>query len=294
VLNQYGVKIAARTYRAFKKRPPSKRSLADVLFIKLMRQVRETPDERGRPPRERFYGRRKMRALMARLGHVASEGRVGRLMGVAGMKGLVRGRSIVTTKKTTPSATDLLNRQFSTDGVDRVWVADLTYVRTTSGWVYVGFITDVFSRRIVAAHAARQMTAKLVSDTLVLALGDRARAGHPVTNPLIHHSDHGSQYTSIHYTQQLELAGLVPSMGTVGDSFDNALAETVNGAYKAECVNQDGPFHTLDQVLDATLDWVHWYNTSRLHEYLGYRTPGEVETEYYSNNQPLENQPVTQ
>jgi transposase InsO family protein len=287
------VRIAARTYRAYRKRPPSKRSVADEALIAVMRGIRETPDEKDKLPSERFYGRRKMRALLARLGHQASVGRVGRLMRVAGMKGLVRGRRIITTVKTTPTAADLLHRNFTTDAPDTVWVADLTYVRTLSGWVYVGFLTDVFARRIVAAHAASRMTMALVSDTLALALADRARAGHPVTNGLIHHSDHGAQYTSIHYSQQVELAGLVPSMGTVGDSYDNALAETVNGLYKAECVAQDGPFATLADVLDATLDWVHWYNTRRLHEYLDYRTPDEAETEYYASQQPLDNQPVT-
>jgi transposase InsO family protein len=293
VLTEYGVKIAARTYRAFKKRQPSKRALSDEEFIKVMRRARETPDNNGRLPRERFYGRRKMQALMTRLGYPASQTRVGRLMRLAGMKGLVRGRRIVTTRKTTPTAGDLVNRNFTAEAPDRVWVADLTYVRTTYGWVYVGFITDVFARRIVAAHASHQMTERLVSYTLSLALADRERSNHPVTAPLVHHSDHGSQYTSIHYCQQLELNGLVPSMGTVGDSYDNALAETVNGLYKAECVAEEGPFHTLAQVLDATLDWVHWYNTSRLHEYLNYRTPDEAETEYYSSQQPLEPQPVT-
>jgi len=294
VLRDYGVKIAARTYRAFKKRALSKRSVDDAEFILQMRQLRETPDQRGRLPRERFYGRRKMARLMARKGHPASVGRVGRLMNLAGMRGLRRGRRIVTTRKTTPTAGDLLKRDFTAVAPDQVWVTDLTYVRTTSGWVYTAFITDVFHRRIVAAHSSCSMTEKLVSDTLTLALADRARAGHPVTAPLIHHSDHGSQYTSIHYGEQLRINGLIPSMGTVGDSLDNALAETINGLYKAECVDQDGPFHTLTQVEDATLDWVHWYNTSRLHEYLNYHTPDEAEQEYHYSQQPLGTQPNTQ
>ena len=117
------------------------------------------------------------------------------------------------------------------------------------------------------------MTEQLVRDTLVIALEDRARSGHPVPDELIHHSDHSSVYTAIRYGGQLRLAGMLPSFGTVGDSYDNALAETVNGLYKAECVAQDGPFATLADVLAATLDWVRWYNTSRLHEHLGYH-PG--------------------
>jgi len=260
-----------------------------------MRTLRETPvDDHGHLPRERFYGRRKMRALLARGGITAGVEKIGRLMRLAGMTGLVRGRRIVTTRKSTPSAGDLLHRVFAADAPNRVWVTDMTYVRTTSGWVYVTFMIDAFARRIVAAHASHRMTERLVSETLTLALADRATSGHPVTSPLVHHSDHGVQYTSLHYGEQLAIAGITPSFGTVGDAYDNALAETVNGLYKAECVFQDGPYHTLTDVLDSTLDWVHWYNTRRLHEHLGYATPDEAETEYYSQQQPLDNQPVTQ
>ena len=290
VLRDYGIQIAARTYRAFKKRVPSKRQVVDDELTAAMRRARETLDRAGRLPRERFYGRRKMTALMARAGFTAGEQKIGRLMRVAGMKGLVRGRMIVTTRPSTPSAGDLLNRVFTADAPDGVWVTDATYVRTRSGWVYVTFITDVFSRRIVAAHAATHLDRILVRDTLALALDERASQGHPVTGRLVHHSDHGSVYTAIRYGEQLDLAGITPSFGTVGDSYDNALAEAVNALYKAECVKQDGPFMGLADVLDATLDWVYWYNTTRLHEYLDYATPDEVEAEYYSNQKPLEPQ----
>ena len=267
--------------------------MSDKELTQVMRVIRETPDERGRLPRERFYGRRKMHALLIRHGHTDCESRVGRLMREAGMKGLVRGRRIITTKKTTVTAGDLVNRVFTAPAPNRVWVTDLTYVRTMSGWVYVTFITDVFSRRIVAAHAACQMTEHLVRDTLVLALADRCGSGHPIDDGLVHHSDHGSVYTAIRYGEQLRLAGILPSFGSVGDSYDNALAETVNGLYKVECVEQDGPFASLADVLDTTLDWVHWYNNRRLHEYLGYATPDEVEMLYYSHQEPLETQQVT-
>jgi putative transposase len=255
-----------------------------------MKVVRDSVDDKGRLPRERFYGRRKMHALMVKKGYRAGEEKIGRLMRLAGMKGLVRGRRIITTKKTTPSAGDLLKRRFTADAPNRVWVADLTYVRTLSGWVYVGFITDAYARTIVGCDGACQMTQKLVSDTLAIGLDHRQRAGHPVMAGLIHHADHGSQYTSIRYGEQLMLAGITASFGTIGDSYDNALAETVNGLYKAECVDQDGPFANLAEVMDATLDWVNWYNTQRLHEYLDYKTPNEKETEYYQAHQPLENQ----
>jgi len=290
VLRDYGIQIAARTYRAFKKRAPSARSLDDAKLTAEMTRLRETPDSKGRLPRERFYGRRKMRALLVRHGHVCGEEKIGRLMRLTGMKGLVRGRRVTTTKKTTPSAGDLLKRQFTAPAPNQVWVADLTYVRTLSGWVYVAFITDACKRKIVACDGAYSMTQKLVSGTLAIAIGARARAGHPVTAGLVHHADHGSQYTSVKYGEQLMLAGITPSFGTVGDSYDNALAETVNGLYKAECADQDGPFATLTDVMDATLDWVNWYNSQRLHEYLNYHTPDEAEAEYYSTQQPLETQ----
>ncbi len=210
------------------------------------------------------------------------------------MRGLVRGRRIVTTKRSTPSAGDLVNRRFNAEAPNRLWVTDLTYVRTTSGWVYVAFMIDVFKRRIVGWDGSSSMSESLVSSTLTMALEHRDRTGHPVATGLVHHSDHGSQYTALHYTEQLALAGIAPSYGSVGDAYDNALAETVNGSYKAECVNQDGPFHTLADVLDATADQVHWWNTARLHENLGYLTPDEAETMYYSHQQPLENHGSTQ
>ena len=292
VLGTYGVKIAARTYRAFKRRPPSKRQLQDDKIILLMRQLRETPETgingKTRQPRERFYGRRKMRALLARHGVIVGQAKVGRLMRAAGMKGLVRGRRVITTNNTTPSAGDLLNRKFTADAPNRVWVADLTYVRTTSGWAYVSFITDAFRRKIVGVDGSTRLGEPLVRRTLSLALDARAREGHPVTVGLIHHSDHGSQYTSLRFGEQLVTHQITPSMGSVGDSYDNALAESINSLYKAECVDQDGPFHHLAEVMDATLDWVWWYNHQRLHEYLGYATPCEAEAEYYTHHETLE------
>jgi len=289
VLGEYGIKIAARTYRAAKARLACARDIDDAQVINQMVALRTTRDMRGNLPRERFYGRRKMRALLARRGVHASISRVGRLMGLAGMKGLVRGRRVVTTHKSAVGAGDLLRRDFTADGPDRVWVTDLTYVRTSSGWVYVTFITDAYARRIIACAGACEMTERLVSDTLTIAIGTRAKQGHRIKPGLIAHHDHGSQYTAIHYTQQLEMAGIKVSYGTVGDSYDNALAEAVNGTYKAECVGPDGPFANLTAVMDATLAWVNWYNQDRLHEYLDYRTPAEVEAEYYGRpREPLE------
>jgi transposase InsO family protein len=167
----------------------------------------------------------------------------------------------------------------------------MTYVKLSTGsWVYVTFMTDAYARKIVACHAAATMTRQLVTDTLKLAIEARALEGHPVEAGLIHHSDHESQYTAIHYGEQLVIEGIVPSFGSVGDAYDNALAETINGLYKTECVTQDGPFHTIDQVMDATLDWAHWWNNQRLLERLDYQTPVEIETQYYENQKSPENE----
>ena len=235
------------------------------------------------------------RALMGRKGFLVSINRVGRLMGLAGMKGLRRGKCVVTTRKTTTlSASDLVNRVFHTDRPDQIWVTDVTYVRTSHGWVYTALVTDAFNREIVAAHVSHRINEDLVRDTLSLAVAYRGRQNHPIVSPLILHSDHGSVYTAIRYGEQMINHGITPSFGSVGDALDNALAEAVNSLYKAECVNQDGPFGSTGDVLDATIDWVDWYNNQRLHEYLDYHTPTEIRRQYYSQQQLLENQPATQ
>jgi transposase InsO family protein len=282
VLSDYGIQIAARTYRAFKARGPSKRDLEDAKILSAMVRARD-----GR--RERFYGRRKMTALLRRAGHDVSERKVGRLMRLARMKGLRRGKvpkTTVTAGK--PSAGDLLDRRFFADAPNRRWVTDLTYVKArTQGWVYTSFITDLFSQKIVAWHVAADLSAKTVKDALVIALDNRRREGRPAEHAgLVHHSDHGSNYTSLAYGEQLANAGIAPSFGSVGDALDNAVAEAVNSLYKAECVRPDGPFDTLAQVQSATADWVGWYNQQRLHSTLGYVPPDEVEAAYYDATEP--------
>jgi transposase InsO family protein len=289
VLRDYGIQIAARTYRAFKARGPSKRDLNDAKVLAAMVHLRTDPDSSGRRPRERFYGRRKMVALLRRKGWAVSERTVGRLMRLAGMRGLRRGkipRTTVPARK--PGASDLLDREFFAAAPNRRWVTDLTYVKArTQGWVYVSFITDLFSQKIVAWHVAADLSTQMVSDALVIALAGRRREGHPAEwNGLVHHSDHGSNYTSMRYGEQLANAGITPSFGSVGDALDNAVAEAVNSLYKAECVGPDGPFDTIGQVQAATADWVRWYNQDRLHSSLGYVPPDEIEAAYYDVTEP--------
>lgn len=289
VLTEYGIKIAARTYRAAKRRPPSTRSIADGELIRVMRHVRETPDQQGHLPRERFYGRRKMTRLLNRIGIDVCECTVGRLMALTGMQGLVKGIKKQTTRRVRePETDDLLNRCFTADRPNSTWVTDMTYVLTLAGWAYVAFMIDVFSRLIMAWEVSTSLATQLATDTLNLALWARDMEGHRVTadNHLIHHSDHGCQYTSIRYGEQLMLAGITPSFGSIGDALDNALAESVNSQYKAECVDQDGPFESADDVRMATADWAHWYNHHRLHASLDYRPPAEAETEYYQTHKP--------
>lgn len=178
---------------------------------------------------------------------------------------------------------------------DRVWVVGLTYARTSSGWVYVGFVSDAFSRRVLSAAVSAAVGEQLVSDALVLAVAERARCGHPVTSPLLHPGGCGSTGPLVRYARQLRVNGVTPSFGTAGDSPNDALAEAVNGCYQAECVAPDGPFRAVEDVEEATLDWVCWYNTRRrLHGCPGYRTPDEIEQAYYSRRSPLGGQQDTQ
>jgi transposase InsO family protein len=288
VLSEYGVKIAARTYRAFKSREPSARAARDAEVVSRMRELRETPDEAGGLPYERLYGQRKMTRLLRREGF---EGlafcTVGRLMRQEGMSGLVKGRKRKTTtrKRREPYAGDLLKRVFDAPAPDWAWVTDMTYVRAASGWVYVAFMVDVFSRMIVGWGCSERITVQLASEALRHALWNREAQGHPVADGLIHHSDHGSQYTSVRYGEQMELSGIRPSFGTVGDCYDNALAESVNSLYKAECVEQEDRLAGVADVAWHTARWVEWHNNRRIHEALSYQTPAEVEQAYYAEHQ---------
>ena len=239
---------------------------------------------------EGLYGREKMRALLARKAMPGvSYGAVNRAMKAFGLNGIRRSKGIRTTIPAADGirAGDLLNRQFRADEPNRVWVTDFTYVRTWSGWVYVVFIVDVFSRKIVAWHAATSKEVSLVTIPLRMALWQRAHDGHPVKDgELIHHSDAGSQYTSTTLTEKLSLEHVAASIGSVGDAYDNALIESANGLYKTECIRttifNPGSYKTIADVEFATAAWVDWYNCSRLHSSIGLVPPNEYESSFYA------------
>jgi transposase InsO family protein len=220
----------------------------------------------------RRYGAKKVWKELQREGRVVARCTVARLYKGLGLRGIVRGRRVKTTIPELVAARprDLVQRNFTATRPNQLWVSDLTYVATWAGFVYVAFVTDAFSRRIVGWRASRSMRSDLALDALDQALYDRqTEAG------LIHHSDRGSQYLAVRYTDRLLDAGIEPSVGSRGDAYDNALAETINGLYKAEVVYHLGPWRGLEDVEYATLEWVAWYNSQRLMEPLGYVPPAE-------------------
>jgi transposase InsO family protein len=206
---------------------------------------------------------------------------VERLMRGISLQGAVRGKPVKTTvsDKAAPCPRDKVNRQFQAPRPNAPWVSDFTYVATWAGFVYVAFVIDTFARRIVGWRASRTAHAGFVLDALEQALHERR----PVRGGgLVHHSDRGVQYVSIKYTERLKDAGVEPSVGSVGDSYDNALAETINGLYKAEVIWRRGPWRSFEQVEFATLEWVHWFNNKRLLEPIGNIPPAEAEARYYA------------
>ena len=224
------------------------------------------------------YGVRKVWRQMNREDIEVARCTVERLMKHLGIEGARRGRSCRTTivDNAAERPADLVQRQFVADRPNQLWVADITYVATWSGFAYVAFVTDVFARRIVGWRVARSMRTDLVLDALEQALWSRRDA-----EGVIHHSDRGSQYLSIRYTERLAEAGVESSVGSTGDSFDNALAETINGLYKTEIIHRRGPWRTVDDVEYATLEWVDWFNHRRLLEPIGNIPPAELELAYY-------------
>jgi transposase InsO family protein len=241
----------------------------------LMQEIRRVFDENFQ-----VYGARKVWRQLLREGHCVARCTVERLMSKMGLEGVIRGKRVRTTlsDKAAPCPLDHVNRQFTAPRPNALWVSDFTYVSTWTGFVYAAFVIDTFARRIVGWRVSRSAHAGFVLDALEQALADRK----PVSGAgLVHHSDRGVQYVAIKYTERLAEAGLVPSVGSVGDSYDNALAETINGLYKAEVIHRCGPWRSLEAVEFATLEWVDWFNNRRLMEPIGNIPPAEAEAAYY-------------
>ena len=277
MLSQHGIKIAPSTYYEARNRKPSKRSLRDAEITELIRAARE----------QRFvarFGARKMWLHLRRQGHDVARCTVERLMTANGWQGALRGKRVRTTipDPTDARSADLVDRDFTATAPNQLWVADFTYVATWSGTVYVAFVFDVFSRMIVGWRAATSMTTELVLDTLEHAIWSRRQQGIEDLTGLVHHTDAGSQYTSFAFTSRLLEAGVDPSVGSVGDAYDNALAESQIGAYKTELIRPEGPWRDVAHVEIETLHWVHWFNHERTHESVDDLTPIEVEAAHYA------------
>ena len=265
--------LAPSSYYAVKarQRDPSKRAVRDQVLLAEICRIYEA--------NYGVYGARKVWWQLQRDGIKVARCTVERLMAKNGLQGAVRGKKRRTTIPggQADRAPDLVERNFNASAPNRLWVSDFTYVATWSGVVYVAFVIDAFSRRIVGWKADTTMKTSLVLDTLEMALWAREHHGEPVPKGLIAHSDAGSQYTSFAFTQRLVDAGADPSIGSVGDGYDNALAESTIGLYKTELIHPRGPWKTLDQVELATLEWVDWYNHRRLHSACARLPPVEFE-----------------
>lgn len=228
------------------------------------------------------YGARKIWHELRREGRNIARCTVERLMRTMGLRGVVRGRRIVTTNPDTalPCPDDRVNRQFVATAPNQLWISDFTYVSTWQGMAYVAFVIDVFARKIVGWRVSTSMTTGFVLDALNQAI---CQQGPGKDSGLIHHSDRGAQYLSILYTTRLADAGIDMSVGSVGDSYDNAMAESIIGLFKAEVIKLMGPWQSVSRLEWETLAWVHWYNTKRIHSAIGYITPKEAEDTFYEN-----------
>ncbi len=226
------------------------------------------------------YGAKKVWRQLHREGMAVARCTVERLMRRQGLRGVIRGKVVRTTipDPKAPCPRDLVDRQFKADRPNRLWVSDFTYVSTWQGWLYVAFVIDVFARRIVGWRVSSSMHTDFVLDALEQALYARQPER---DKSLVHHSDRGSQYVSIRYSERLDEAGSAPSVGSKGDSYDNALAETINGLYKAEMIHRRAPWKTKEAVELATMEWVSWFNHHRLLEPIGHIPPAEFEANYY-------------
>ena len=231
------------------------------------------------------YGVRKVHAELHRQGHQVARCTVARLMRRTGLRGISRAKGPRTTVPGTgpDNRPDLVDRAFTATGLNQLWVADITYCRTFSGWVYAAFVVDVFSRRVVGWQLSRSLRTDLALDALKMGLWTRRRAGRDVSG-LVHHSDKGVQYVAVRYTQRLAEAGAVASVGSTGDSYDNALAEAFNSLFKAELVRNRGPWQGIDDLELAVAEYLDWFNHRRLHGEIGLIPPAEYEETYYRHN----------
>jgi putative transposase len=263
------LQVAPSTFYAARRRRPSARAVRDAMLIPILIGLWQA--------NRSVYGVRKLWRAARRAGHDLGRDQVARLMKRAGIEGVRRGRKVKTTRRDERAErpADLVERVFSAPRPNALWVTDLTYVATWAGMAYVCFITDAFSRMVVGWRVATSMATDMVLDALEMARWQRGTQ----LEGLIVHSDAGSQMTSIRYGERLAELGAVPSIGSIGDAYDNALAEAMNGTYKTELVRGPGrgPWRTVDDLEIETLSWVHWYNNERLHEYLDYVPPVEYE-----------------
>ena len=279
-LSSAGVKIAPSTYYAARSRPTSARAVRDEVVKTEIARVHK--DNYG------VYGIRKVHAQLRREG-ITPGGRpvarctTQRLMKSLGLKGIARRKIPRTTIAARPPDTraDLVQRDFTAAAPDRLWVADLTYVRTFAGWVYAAFVLDVFSRRIVGWQVSTSLRTDLALDALNMGLWTRTRDERD-TSALVHHSDKGVQYLAVRYTERLAEAGAVASVGSTGDSYDNAMAEAFNSLFKAELVRNRGPWRSIDDLEIAIAEYIDWYNHRRLHGEIGLIPPVEYETSHYA------------
>jgi putative transposase len=293
--NVYGVEpicqvipIASSTYYAFKAREAdaSLRSARTKRDAELKAEIQRVWNQN-----HRVYGAEKVWKQLNREAVAVARCTVERLMREMGLEGVVRGRRVRTTVPGDDAARpmDLVDRDFTAERPNQLWVSDLTYVATWRGFVYVAFVVDVFSRRIVGWRASSSLRSDLALDALEQAIWERQDAS---TDGLVHHSDRGVQYLSIRYTERLAEAGIEPSVGSRGDSYDNALAETIIGLYKTEVIQRRGPWRGLDDVELATLEWVWWFNHHRLLSSIGHVPPVEYEEKFNSHHTPHEGEVV--
>lgn len=270
VLAETDAPIASSTYYAAHTRPPSARSRRDEYLTEEIRRIHT--DNYG------VYGARKIHAALVREDVTVARCTVERLMRQAGLRGVIRAKSPRTTRPApeTDRPADLVERQFTATAPNQLWVADITYIKTFSGWVYAAFVIDVFSRMVVGWQVATSLYTELALDALEMAIWRRRHAGGDLAG-LVHHSDRGVQYRAIRYTERLEEADAVASVGSRGDSYDNALAEAFNSLFKAELIRNRGPWTSINDVEIAVAEYVDWFNQRRLHGELGHVPPAEFE-----------------